>query len=168
MHAARKEKEWHVKMKVEYVQPFIISATEVVQAELGMDVTRGDLAVEHNASTTQEITVLIGVTGEIEGIVLYGTSKKMASEIVRQLTGEERPEFDELCESAVAELGNVISGRAASLFEQQNVSCTISPPTVIVGKGTVVSSVNIQRLLVPLTLPIGMLHVSVGLRETFA
>src|SRR5690625_2819204 len=101
MHAARKEKEWHVTMKVEYVQPFIISATEVVQAELGMDVTRGDLAVEHNASTTQEITVLIGVTGEIEGIVLYGTSKKMASEIVRQLTGEERPEFDELCESAV-------------------------------------------------------------------
>lgn len=153
-------------MKVEYIQPFISAAIDVIKAELGMDATLGELAAEKNSSTTQEVTVLIGVTGQVEGIVLYGISKPMASEIVLLLTGERHPVFDDVVESAVAELGNVISGRALAHFEEQGVQCRISPPTVIVGRGTIISTVDIKRLLIPLNLPIGQLQVSVALRST--
>lgn len=131
-----------------------------------MDVTLGELSAERNSNTTQEVSVLIGITGQVEGTVLYGTSKPMASEIVMLLTGERHPVFDEVVESAVAELGNVISGRAAAKFEEDGIMCKISPPTVIVGRGTIISSVDIRRLLIPLILPIGQLHVAVALRST--
>lgn len=152
-------------MKVEYIQPFISAAVEVLEAELGMTPQRGELSAERNTDTTQEVSVLIGITGEVEGAVLFGTTKGVASEVVMLLTGERRPVFDEVCESAVSELGNVISGRAAAKFEEQGITCTISPPTLIVGRGSIISSVNIKRLVIPLKLPFGQLQVSVALRS---
>lgn len=153
-------------MKVEYIQPFITSAIRVLKAELGMEATVGELAAERAANTTQEVSVLIGITGEVEGTVIFGTSKLVATEMVTHLTGERRPVFDEVSESAMGELGNVISGGAAMLFEESGIHCTISPPTVIVGRGTIISTVNMKRLLIPLILPFGQIHVAVALRST--
>lgn len=152
-------------MKVEYIEPFIKAAIEVIKAEFGMDVELGELSAEKASNTTQEVTVLIGITGEVEGMVLYGVNTAMASEIVLHLTGESRPVFDEIGESVIAELGNMISGRATANFEETGIMCTISPPSVIVGRGTIISSVNIKRLVIPLHLPIGTLHMAVALRS---
>ena len=121
-------------MKVEWIQPFVTSAIRVLEAELGMEAQVGELAAERAANTTQEVSVLIGVTGQVEGTVIYGTSKLVATEMVMHLTGERRPVFDEVSESAMGELGNIISGGAAALFEESGIHCSISPPTVIVGR----------------------------------
>ncbi|HEY8417210.1 MAG TPA: chemotaxis protein CheX [Limnochordales bacterium] len=152
-------------MKVEHIQPFVTAAALVLKEELGLEVERGELSIAETDYTTREVTVLIGITGEVEGTVLYGTDEAMAVNIVYELTGERKVIYDETCESAIAELGNVISGRAAILFENQGINCTISPPSVIRGRGTIISTVNITRLIIPLKTRIGDLDIAVALRE---
>lgn len=152
-------------MRVEHIQPFVSAAAFVLKQELKADVDRGEMYIAETDYTTKEITVLIGVTGELEGTVLFGTTEEMAMNIVYELTGERKVFYDETSESAIAELGNVISGRATALFEDQGVRCTISPPTVITGRGTIISAVNMTRLIIPLRTPLGELDIAVSLRE---
>lgn len=152
-------------MRVEHMQPFVSAAAFVLKQELNVEVERGELSLTETDYTTKEITVLIGITGELEGTVLFGTTEEMAMNIVYELTGERKVFYDETSESAIAELGNVISGRALALLEDQGIKCTISPPTVITGRGTIISSVNMRRLVVPLHTPLGSLDVAISLRQ---
>ncbi|HLT57928.1 MAG: chemotaxis protein CheX [Limnochordales bacterium] len=152
-------------MKVEHIQPFVSAAALVLREELGLEVERGELSVANTDYTTREVTVLIGITGQLEGTVLYGSDEALAVNIVYELTGERKVFFDDTCESAIAELGNVISGRAAVLFESQGIDVTISPPSIIRGRGTIISTVNITRLIIPLRTRLGDLDIAVALRE---
>lgn len=152
-------------MKAEHIQPFVTAAAYVLQQELKAEVERGELAVAATDYTTKEITVLIGVTGDLEGTVLFGTTEAMAMNIVYELTGERKVFYDETSESAIAEMGNVISGRATALFEQQGIRCMISPPTVITGRGTIISSVNMTRIIIPLRTPFGDIEIAASLRQ---
>ncbi|HEY8552791.1 MAG TPA: chemotaxis protein CheX, partial [Thermaerobacter sp.] len=152
-------------MRAEYIRPFLAAAVEVLKADFGVDrVERGELRIETSYYTTQEVTAIIGLTGEIEGTAMFGTTKATARRMVEAVTGTLPPVFDEMAESAFAEFGNVVSGRASVLFEQQGWQCTISPPTVIIGRGAIISNGRIQRLIVPLETPLGEVQLAVALR----
>ena len=153
-------------MRAEYIRPFVTAAVEVLRMEFGVErVERGELSLETSYYTTEEVTALIGLAGEIEGTAMYGTSRSTVRRMVEAVTGTLPPIFDEISESAFAEFGNVVSGRASMLFEQQGWRCTISPPTVIIGRGTIISNAGIQRLIVPLHTSLGDMHLAVALRK---
>ncbi len=105
------------------------------------------------------------MTGDAEGIVLYCMSERTAKAIAGALIGEAIPVFDRLAESAIAEMGNIITGQAAIGLEQHGYVCRLSPPTIISGKGVVISTLDIQRLIIPLELPFGHLDICVALRS---
>ncbi|HEY8415702.1 MAG TPA: chemotaxis protein CheX [Thermaerobacter sp.] len=152
-------------MRADYIRPFVAAAVDVLKLEFGVDrVERGALRIETSYYTTQDITAIIGLTGEIEGTAIYGTSRATARRMVQAVTGTLPPVFDEMAESAFAEFGNVVSGRASMLFEQQGLHCTISPPTIVIGRGAIISNVGIQRLIVPLHTPLGELQLAVAVR----
>lgn len=152
-------------MRAEYIRPFLAAAIDVLKVDFGVDrVERGELRIETSYYTTQEVTAIIGMTGEIEGTAMFGTTKTTARRMVKAVTGTLPPVFDEMAESAFAEFGNVVSGRASILFEQQGWQCTISPPTVIIGRGAIISNGGIQRLIVPLATPLGEVQLAVALR----
>ncbi|HHY34851.1 MAG TPA: chemotaxis protein CheX, partial [Firmicutes bacterium] len=69
-----------------------------------------------------------------------------------------------LAESAIAEMGNIITGRAAFGLEEEGFRCRLSPPAIIAGRGVVISTLDIQRLVIPLELKVGYLEISVALR----
>ena len=152
-------------MKVEFVNPFIDSARSVLETELGVAVSKGPIALQSSAYTTQDVTVLIGVMGAVQGVVLYGMSQKTALNIVGAMLGQPFPEFDELAQSGIAELGNVITGLAATGLENAGYPSRISPPTTITGHGSMISTLDIRRLVVPLITEHGNLEIHVALRE---
>ena len=61
-------------MKVEFVNPFIEAACEVLESELGGEAQRGEVRLQKSAITTDEVTALVGVTGTVSGLVLYSMS----------------------------------------------------------------------------------------------
>lgn len=154
-------------MKVEFVNPFVTAAYQVLQTETRSEITKGQVSLQESPLVSDEVTVLIGVVGRAQGLVLYGMSEKTAKGIVGAMTGEVVAVFDSMAESAVAELGNVITGLASGELERAGYPCKIAPPSVVVGKGTSISTLNIKRLVIPLITKFGDLHVHVALRETY-
>lgn len=98
--------------RADVLEPFVTAARDVLEQELGSDVTPGKLALEHGTCTTQEVTAIIGITGRLTGLALYGMSEHTALAIVSRLMGEPVEELDGLALSGIGELGNVITGRA--------------------------------------------------------
>lgn len=153
-------------MRAEFVNPFLVAAAEVLRAELGAAPERGPLRVVGSRVTPGELTVMLGVTGAVEGMVLLGMSELTGRRIVGQLVGRHPASLaDELLESGVGELGNMITGRATVLLEAAGYPCDITPPTVLSGRDVLISTVEVQRLVIPLQLPHGSLEIHVALQE---
>jgi chemotaxis protein CheX len=151
-------------LKAGLVNPFVESAYKFLQSEINMEVTRGQLRLESSKATSGEINVALGVAGEAEGTVLYSMSERTAKAIAADLLGEAVPVFNELAESSIAEMGNIITGQAAAGLEEHGYVCKLTPPTIITGKGVMISTVDIQRLVIPIELPVGFIEISVALR----
>jgi chemotaxis protein CheX len=151
-------------VKVEFVNPFIQAATEVLEFELGQETVRGDLRLERSAFTTDEVTAVVGVTGRISGIVMYSMSQDTALGIVSRLMGEDVGELDSLAQSGIGELGNVITGRAGVLLSEAGYPSNITPPALVVGRGTLVTTLELNRLVCPLQTDFGGLEIQVVLK----
>ena len=153
-------------MNVKFLNPFVEAASEVLEAECSVKVTRGNLTLHKSSLTTDDVTVLISLVGQIQGVVLYSLSDQTGLALISRVMGQEFPEFDNLAQSGVAELGNVISGQATVKLSRAGYSTNISPPTLIHGKGVTISTLGFARVVVPLTTEFGDMAVHLALRET--
>lgn len=152
-------------MNVEFLNPFISAAVEVLEQEVSAASQRGEIRLQRSAYTTSEVTTMLSIVGEVRGMVLYGMPTKMALALVSQMMGQEFTEFDDLAQSGIGELGNVITGRASTKLSASGYVANLSPPTLIVGKGLQVSTLDFQRLVIPLATQFGTLEIQLALRE---
>jgi chemotaxis protein CheX len=154
--------------RAEILEPFVQAARDVLAQELGMDVTPGKLALATGAATTLDVTVVIGITGRLTGIAVYGMPSSMALAVVGKMLGAPVTELDDMALSGIAELGNVITGHATTLLAGLGLVCDISPPVLLLGAGSRLSTVSIQRLVIPLTTEIGTMQAQVAIKVTGA
>ncbi len=153
-------------MKVEFVTPFVAGAASVVEMLLQAAPERGNLSAQPQVFTTQQVNVVCGVTGQIEGQVIYGMTVQTADKIASIMTGQPVITFDTLAASAIAELGNMISGHSMNQLLGAGYICDITPPTIIRGSNVHVSTLGIPALVIPLKIPdIGELEINVSLQE---
>jgi chemotaxis protein CheX len=148
------------------MNPFVDAAAEVLQAECGLKVNRGSLSMAKTALTTNEVTVMLSLIGQVQGVVMYGLSIATGLGMVSRVMGQEFTEFDNLAQSGVAELGNVITGRATVKLAEAEFSVNISPPTLIQGKNASISTLDFARIIVPLDTEVGEIAVHLALRES--
>jgi len=153
-------------MNVKFLNPFTDAASKVLEAECGLVVSKGQLSMQKSALTADEVTVLISLVGQVEGIVLYGMKISTALGLVSRVMDQEFSEFDDLAKSGVAELGNVITGQATIKLSQAGFESQISPPTLIEGMDIEISTLDFQRIVVPLNTDAGLVTVHLGLRES--
>lgn len=153
-------------VNVKFLNPFIDAASEVLSVEAHTSTTKGSLTLQKSAMTTDDITVLLSLIGQIQGVVLYGMSVKTALALVTRMVDQEFPEFDNLAQSGIAELGNVITGRATIKLSEAGYTTNISPPTLIQGQGLQISTLDFSRIVLPLVTEVGDIMVHLALRET--
>ena len=153
-------------MNVKFLNPFVEAAADVLQSECQLKVIRGNLTLQKSALTTEDVTVLISLVGQVQGVVLYSLSESTGINLVSRVMGQEFESFNSLAQSGVAELGNVISGQATIKLSTAGYSANISPPTLINGKGVTISTLDFSRVVIPLTTDAGELSVHLALRES--
>ena len=151
-------------MRADVAQPFVLAAKGVLEHELGGGVVRGRVRVERGDFEAGGVTAVIGITGALSGAVLYRMSEATALAIVGRIMGQNFSELDALARSGVGELGNVITGRAGALLDRAGVRAGVAPPVLIVGRGGLMSSLNIPRLLVPLETSEGTIDLQIALK----
>jgi chemotaxis protein CheX len=151
-------------MRTEFINPFLQAATEVLEAELGSAPRRGNIGLEKSVYTSNDITAAVGVTGEVEGVVLYVMTEATGRGMVSKMMEQDFPEFDDLAQSGIAEIGNVITGRAAVLLAEAGFTSDLTPPMLLLGRGTVINTLGMQRLVIPLETEFGAIEVQVALK----
>jgi chemotaxis protein CheX len=152
-------------MNVKFLNPFVEAAYEVLKSEMSSEIARGDLRLENGVYHTDDVTVVIALVGALEGSVFYSMSQSAAVQISSAMLGEKIESFDNLAQSGIAELGNVITGRASMKLATAGFEATISPPSLILGKGACISTLDYPRLVVPLQTVFGMVLIHLALRE---
>ncbi len=152
-------------MNVKFLNPFVDAAYEIIRIETGIEMQRGQLGLEKNAYVTEDLTVIISLVGAVEGNVLYSMSKSTALTLVSKIMGQPMDAMDPLMQSGIAELGNVITGRASVKLSEAGYEANISPPTLLVGKGATIYTLDIARIVVPVYTSELVLKIHLALRE---
>jgi chemotaxis protein CheX len=152
-------------MQAQFIEPFIRATFTVLSQVVDASPERGQLTLQDgNTFTSQELTTVLGVSGHIEGVALYGMSQITALKIASQMLGENVREIDEIASSALTELANMITGNATTHLETAGFQCDITPPSLIRGSGIQVTTLC-PALLVPVSTQFGKIDINVALRE---
>jgi chemotaxis protein CheX len=152
-------------MNVKFLNPFVVAAHDILTLEMRETSQRGELRLENGPYSTDDATVIISLVGALDGTVFYSMSKESAIQFASVLMGERFDVMDELVQSGIAELGNVITGQASMRLADAGYESNISTPSLIIGKGASISTLEYPRLVVPLTTSIGSLTIHLSLRE---
>ena len=152
-------------MNVKFLNPFVISAHETLSQEMREAIEREDLRLENGPYQTDDVTVIISLIGAVDGTVFFSMSEETAIQLASVLMGEKFATLDKLAQSGIAELGNVITGRASMRLAEAGYEANISTPSVILGKGATISTLEYPRLVVPLATSLGSMIIHLALRE---
>ena len=121
-------------MDARFINP-VIDAFREILPQLGFsDIQRGNIRVGTNSVESLGVTVIIGMTKDIRGNVAYNLTEATAMTVASTMMGGMPvPQFDDLPQSAISELVNMVTANAAIRFEQMGMKVDISPPSLVIG-----------------------------------
>lgn len=122
-------------MDVKYAAPFL-AAFQNVLPQIGFQIiNQGEVIVKGKNLRTDGILIIVGLVGDLKGNVVYSMNMDDAKKIAsKMMMGMPVDEFGEMAQSALSELANMLTANASTEFSKENVSMSISTPTLMYGK----------------------------------
>ncbi|KXS49919.1 chemotaxis protein CheX [Halanaerobium congolense] len=151
-------------MDVKYLNPIIAATDSVFETMLSLKPEKGKMSVQEELITDKEANVIIGMTGDIRGSIVYSFSEEMALKVVAAMSGMEMDTLDKFVTSAMGELGNIISGKATVGLSEQDLECDIVPPQIVTGKEINITSEADSVLMVNFNTELGDFDVSFAIK----
>jgi chemotaxis protein CheX len=143
-------------MKAEYINPFIEASQRIIAETTGLSPKVGKIYIKNTPFKGDNVVVLIGLTGSIQGNVTLSLKRTLACKIASAMMGGiPVVELDELTKSAVSELCNMILGNTANIFYKNNIAIDITPPTVLTGENMEFSPSKSVIICIPLEFECG-------------
>jgi chemotaxis protein CheX len=138
-------------MDVKHVNPFIESFANVMP-QLGFGSTRkGNLSVKGKDLQSSGVIIIVGIVGEIKGNVVYSIGMEDAKKIAStMMMGMPVDELNEMAESAISELTNMLTANAATSFSGMGITIDISTPTLLYGEDISVKMSSNQVICIQL------------------
>ena len=106
----------------QYIQPFIDGSEEVFRDFCGMEVKAGRafFITENEFAATWDISGIITLSGEFNGIVAISVSENTAFALTKTLTGREYTSIGNEVTDALGEIINIITGNVKIIFEKKH------------------------------------------------
>lgn len=156
-------------MRVEYINPFVESAYNVLTEVLQADVERGELYLKSAAMPMLGVATIVGLAGDVEGRVLFdmklATAINVASAMLASMDMEGVTELNDMARATITELANMITGQAVTKLHDLGFKFDLTPPAIFSGQNMEVSDPDFEALIVPMTLPMGKIEINVAVRE---
>ena len=149
-------------MRAEILNAFLSATGNVIAKETGAPVHRSGLLMDPSDQVLDEVTVYVALVGRVRGMVLVGMSTTVARRIASDMVGEPQLELSEMGFSALAELGNLVAGGACMELDQLGLSSDITPPTIMLGSRSRVSTLGLPRFVIPLQMKHGPMNIHVA------
>jgi len=154
-------------MDARFINP-VIDAFREILPQLGFaDIQRGKIGMGTNSVESLGVTVIIGMTKDIRGSVAYNLSEPTAMAIASTMMGGTPVvTFDELPQSAISELVNMVTANAAIRFEQMGLQVDISPPSLVVGNDFRARLLQEKFLVIEMLADGHLMQLNLGLEST--
>jgi chemotaxis protein CheX len=155
-------------MRVEYINPFVESAFNVLKEVLNTEVSRGDLYLKSSSMAIQGVAALVGLAGDVEGRVLFDMTKATALYVAGTMNGGEKfTVMDEMAKATIQELANMITAQAVTKLAGLGFKFDLTPPALFTGDNMEVSNnLKVEALIVPMDLGGDYrIDVNVAIRE---
>jgi len=157
-------------MRVEYINPFVEAAFNVLKEVLGTDVKRGDLFLKSTTMQIQGVAALVGLAGDVEGRVLFDMTKDTALAVASGMNSEEMTVLDEMVKATITELANMITAQAVTKLHDLGFKFDLTPPALFTGDNMEISNnMEVEALIVPMELgpggKSGKIEINVVIRE---
>ena len=157
-------------MRVEYINPFVEAAFNVLKEVLGTEVKRGDLYLKSTTMQIQGVAALVGLAGDVEGRVLFDMTKDTALSVASGMNGEEMKDFDDMVKATITELANMITAQAVTKLHDLGFKFDLTPPALFTGDNMEISNnLEVEALIVPMEIGTGgksgKIEINVVIRE---
>ena len=136
-------------MDVKLVNPFIDAFTTVLPQMGFATPSRTGMSVKEKSATSLGVAVIVGFTKEIRGSVVYNMSEETAKYIAStMMMGMPVESFDEMAQSAISEMSNMLTANAATNLTALGLEVDISTPSLTVGADFQIKISNEQYLTI--------------------
>ena len=154
-----------MNINAEYVNPFLEAASAVFKSILSVELRRGKLTIKELPDPTHDVAIIIGITGAVNGEVVYSMGYNMVYKIAEILApGMDKKQIRSEYKDIVGELANMITGNAMNLFAYSGKRIEMTTPTVVEGDNFTITLVKQTTLGINLYSPYGQLEMNVALK----
>ncbi len=129
-------------MKSEMINPFLQAALNVISMMAMLTPEPGKPFLKKDKKAMGDISGVIGLTGEMKGVVVVSFSTGAACKIVGAMLGEVFTELNAEISDAVGELTNMISGDARRQLAQIGHNFEAGLPTIVSGPGHEIEAIT--------------------------
>jgi len=153
-------------MRAEYANIFISSAVHVFQKELNINMTRQSLVKKNAPVPGLPVCIVLGITGNIRGQIVYSIDRSFAQDITHAMLPNKLPhELRKYVNSAVGEIGNMITGQASIAMAGQDKIIQLTPPAVLTGKDMYFDFLQMPTISLRLISEMGILEINLAIME---
>lgn len=124
-------------MRVEYINPFIISTKKVLSTMAFMESKPGKpyLKPENDAKALGDISAVIELSGESKGSIGISFTKDCILQVASQMFGQDFTQIDEEIRDMVGEIVNMVSGEARRELAKLGFHFSAGIPVTSLGPG---------------------------------
>ncbi|MDC7127154.1 MAG: chemotaxis protein CheX [Spirochaetales bacterium] len=152
-------------MRVEYINPFVEAAFNIIKEVVDSDINRGELYLKSTSQPVLGVAAIVGLAGDVEGRVLFDMNEATALKIASEMNGEEMAEFDDMAKATITELANMITAQAITKLHELGFTFDLTPPAIFTGTNMEVSDTGVEALIVPIEMSQGKMEINVAVRE---
>ncbi len=153
-------------MKAEYANIFIRSAVHVFKKELGISLSRQSLVRKDAPLPGMPVCIVIGITGAVRGQVVYSIDRSFAQDITHAMVPNKLPnELRKYVNSAVGEIGNMVTGQASIALAGQDKIIQLTPPAVFTGAEIWFDFLQTPTVSLRMLSEMGVLEINIALTE---
>jgi len=115
----------------QYMEALQEAADSLFKSHFGIHVEVTQLDIGNTEVKTEEISVLLGIVGDLKGQIICSFHEDTAKNIVGMMMGGmEISEIDEMAWSAIQEFGNWVAGTTAVEMSKKGIIVDVTPPVL--------------------------------------
>lgn len=153
-----------IYMNVVHINAITAATKSILQNHFGLEVTPLRPTAGQSPVSSNQVSVILGVSGQLEGQIIcsftFGTAKKIVGVM---MGGMDIQEIDDIGWSAVQEFGNWVAGTTATELSKADCIIDVTPPFINEGDSKFRSTKTF--ISVPLQTTIGELVVHISVKE---
>jgi len=123
-------------MDVNLLNQFILSTDHIFTQVANRSLKKESVQFFENGHKVKvSVATILGITGAIKGQLVLAIDEEIAKKFASAIMmGEPVPEYNEIAESGVCEMANMIAGETARRLLDMGFLCDLSVPSIVRGK----------------------------------